>query len=175
LLEQLSDLFAGYVRQALKGASPMEVKRIDMDTREIKLPQVPTDRALVLRNMQLANELLGGPTQVAFLDAGTKAEPALPETARRWLRLSKDTSKAVFDRYNRMPLTEKATEIQALRIQDVLILTNPAELFITFADQIDQMLPNWKVWVAGYTNDYVGYIATSDRYDLQGEYFSYPA
>jgi hypothetical protein len=174
LLEQLSNRFAGYVRQALQGAARMEVTRLQMDTKAIELPEVPTDRALVLRNMQLANELLGGGAQVAFLDSGNK-EPPLPESAQRWLRFSRDTSRAVFDRYNRNPLAAKETEIQALRIQDVLILTDPAELFITFADRINEMLPNWKVWVAGYTNDYVGYIPSADRYDLRGEQFSYPA
>jgi len=77
-----------------------------------------------------------------------------------------------------------------LRIQDLLILANPGETFITFADQIGQLLPGWKVWFTGYTNDYVGYIPTADRYDLQSpeggfpfevsaahpnERFSYPA
>jgi len=175
LLEQLSDLFARYVRQALKGASRMDVKRINMDSRPLKLPQVPTDRALVLRQMQLADELLGSPNKVAFLNSGSKAEPGLPGDAQRWLRLSRDTSRAVFDRYKRMPLDERQTEMQALQIQDVLILTDPAEVFITFADQIAQMLPDWKVWVAGYANDYVGYIPTADRYDLTKEKFSYPA
>ena len=65
--------------------------------------------------------------------------------------------------------------MQALRIQNVLILTDPAEVFITFADQIGQMLADWKVWVAGYADDYVGYIPSADRYDLQAEHFSYPA
>ena len=174
LLEQLSDRFADYVRQALKAATPMEVTRMDMDARAIDLPEVPTDRALVLRNMQLADELLEGRSHVAFLDSGAKAPP-LPQSAQRWLRFSRDTSSAVLDRYNRNPLDAKETEIQALRIQDVLILTDPAELFITFADQIDEMLPSWKVWVAGYTNDYVGYIPSPDRYDLRGGQFSYPA
>ena len=156
LLEHLSDSFAEYVRQALKNASPKEVKKIDMDAREIELPEVPTDRALVLRNMELANRLLEGQTEAP--NPGANAGPALPDEARRWLRFTRDSSRRVFDRYNRTPLNEKATEIQALRIQDVLILTTPSELFITFADQIHQMLPDWKVWVAGYANDYVGYI-----------------
>jgi hypothetical protein len=161
MLEHSSDLFAGYVRQALKSASPMQVKQIDMETKEISLPEVPTDRALVLRTMQLADERL--------------KDPNLSPDTQRELRLSRDISRAIFDRYKRLPLNEKATEIQVLRIQDLLILTDPTEMFITFADQIGQMLPDWKVWVAGYANDYVGYIPTPDRYDLSQEEYSYPA
>ena len=70
---------------------------------------------------------------------------------------------------------EKAREIQALRIQDVLILTDPSELFISFANQILRNLPSWKVWVAGYANRYAGYIPSADRYDPTAEHFSYPA
>lgn len=81
----------------------------------------------------------------------------------------------MLDRFNRTPVDEKASEIQVLRIQDVLILTDLAELFITFANQIAERLPAWKVWVAGYANDYVGYIPSADRYDLTAERFSYPA
>jgi len=168
LLDHLSDLFAGYVRQALQSARRMEVEQIDIETRPLILPEVPTDRALVLRQMQLAEQLLGH-------SAGTGGEPALPLEAQRWLRFSRDSARAVLDRFNRTPLDEKASEMQVLRIQDVLILTDPAELFITFANQIAEGLPAWKVWVAGYANDYVGYIPSADRYDLTAERFSYPA
>jgi hypothetical protein len=168
LLNHLSDLFAGYVRQALQGARRMEVEQIDMQTKPLILPEVPTDRALVLRQMLFAEQLLGH-------GAGTSGEPALPLDTQRWLRFSRDSARAVLDRFNRLPLNERASEIQALRIQDVLILTDPSELFITFANQIGDRLPAWKVWVAGYANDYVGYIPSADRYDLTAERFSYPA
>lgn len=161
LLGELSDLLAGYVRQAIKSASPLPVTRIDMATKEVSLPEVPADKSLLLKTIQLTDKLL--------------KEPNLTPEAQGDLRFSRDSARAVFDRYQRLPLNERETEIQVLRIQDVLILTDPAELFITFANQIDEMLPNWKVWVAGYANDYVGYIPTPDRYDLSQEKYSYPA
>jgi hypothetical protein len=117
----------------------------------------------------LAEQLLKSPTE----SAGTNAE--LPADARRWMLYSRDSARAVFDRFNRLPLDVKQTEMQALRIQDLLILTDPGETFITFANQIQQSLPEWKLWVVGYANDYVGYIPSADRYDLTKEQFSYPA
>lgn len=81
----------------------------------------------------------------------------------------------VLDSYNRMPLDQRQTQMQALRIQDVLILTDPGETFITFANQTQEMLPGWKVWVAADANDYVGYIPSADRYDVTHVQFSYPA
>jgi hypothetical protein len=168
MLEHSSDLFASYVRQALVAAAPMDVKQLEMETRPLILPEVPTDRALVLRQMLLAEQLLEPAS-------GANAAPALPLDAQRWLRYSRDSAKAVLARFDRMPLDAKETETQALRIQDVLILTDPGETFITFANQTQEMLPGWKVWVAGYANDYVGYIPSADRYDLTTGDFSYPA
>ena len=139
-----------------------------MQTKPLTLPEVPRDRALVLRQMQLGDQLLGR-------GVGTSGEPALPLDAERWLRFSRDSARAVLDRFNRTPLDEKASEMQVLRIQDVLILTDPGELFITFANQIAKRVPAWKVWVAGYANDYVGYIPSADRYDLAAERVGYPA
>jgi hypothetical protein len=161
LLNELSEAFAGYARKALASASPLDIRELEMETKKISLPEVPTDRALALRTMQMADGLLqrGG----------------LPPGAERQLRWTRDTSRAALDRFNRLPLDSRETEIQALRIQDLLILTDPGELFITFANQIGAALPNWKVWVAGYANDYIGYIPTPDRYDLQDEHYRYAA
>jgi hypothetical protein len=161
LLNTLSESFAGYVRKALESASPLEIQNVGMETRRISLPEVPTDRALALRTMLMADGLL--------------KQGGLPARAERELRWTRDTSRAALDRFNRLPLDSKETEIQALRIQDVLILTDPGELFITFANRISGALPDWKVWVAGYANDYVGYIPTPDRYDLRDEYYRYAA
>jgi len=159
-LKRLSDLFAQDIREALKNASPTKVDRVDIDKTEISLPLVPTDRALVRRKMELDDELL--------------KEPSLSPRARNLLRFDRDSALAIFERFRRLPLNERVTEIQVARIQNVLIAADPGEVFITFADQISHMLPEWKVWVAGYTNDYIGYIPTPDKYDVEKE-FSYPA
>jgi hypothetical protein len=161
LLNQLSELFAAYVRQALAAGSPLDVQHLGIESKRITLPEVPTDKALALRTMLMADDLLkhGG----------------LPPRAEHSLLWTRDTCRAALDRFNRQPLDGRETEIQAFRIQDVLILTDPGELFITFANQIARALPNWKVWVAGYADDYVGYIPSADRYDLRDERYSYPA
>ncbi len=161
LLNQLSEAFAGYVRQALASASPIDVQQMAMESKRITLPEVPTDKSLALRTMLMADDLLkhGG----------------LPPRAERSLLWTRDTCRAALDRFNRQPLDGRETEIQALRIQDVLILTDPGELFISFANQIAQALPNWKVWVAGYANDYVGYIPAADRYNMKDDQYRYAA
>ncbi|MBZ5564491.1 MAG: neutral/alkaline non-lysosomal ceramidase N-terminal domain-containing protein [Acidobacteriia bacterium] len=86
MLEKLSDLFARYVRQALQSASPMDVKRLDMETKPLILPEVPTDRALVLRQMLLAEQLLKPSREEASAGAGATGGTELPLVAQRWLR-----------------------------------------------------------------------------------------
>jgi hypothetical protein len=176
LLEKLSARFADYVRDGLKNGSKMSVDSAEMDTQEISLPLVPTDRALMLRQMNLADQLLGtAGTGVAFLLSGLEGQASLPAAAQRWLRFSRETAEAVFERHNQSPLTEMKAEIQVLRIQDLLVLANPGELFFTFSEQISSLFRSWKVWVTGYTHDFVGYFPTPDRYDVQSGRFSYPA
>ncbi len=161
LLNQLSESLAGFVRNALAGARPLDVQEMRMESKSITLPEVPTDKALALRTMLMADDLLkhGG----------------LPPRAERSLLWTRDTCRAALDRFNRRPLDGRETEIQALRIQDVLILTDPGELFITFANQVARALPDLKVWVAGYADDYVGYIPSADRYDMKDDQYRYAA
>ncbi len=176
LLEELSDHFADCVRDGLRNGLTMSVDRIDMNTQEISLPLVPTDRALMLRQMHFADQLTGtAGTGVAFLLSGLEDKDSLPAAAQRWLRISRETAAAVFDRHNRLPLTEMRAEIQAVRIQDLLILANPGELFFTFSEQISNLFSGWKVWVTGYTDDFIGYFPTPDRYNVESGRFSYPA
>lgn len=134
-LEELSDLLAGDIRKALKNASPVRVDRIDMATRPIQLPQVPTDRALILHRMQTAERLL--------------KRGDLPRDSERQLRFLRDAARAVFDRFRRTPLTEMATEIQSGRLQDILLVANPGETFITFANQTVDLPAGYKVLVIG--------------------------
>lgn len=178
LLGELSDRFAQYIREGLKVSTKMSIDSADMQTREIQLPLVPTDRALMLRQKNLADQLLGAADSgVAFLLSGREegGGASLPEAAQRWLRFSRETAAAVFDRHAQSPLTEMSAEIQALRLQDLLILTNPGELFFAFSEQMSSLFAGWKLWVAGYTHDFVGYFPTPDRYDVQSGRFSYPA
>jgi len=176
LLEDLSDHFAAGVREGLKNASKMSVDQIDMESREVSLPLVPTDRALMLRQINFSDQLLGaGGTGVAFLLSGMEGKEGLPAAAQRWLRFSREAAQAVFDRHNRQPLTESRAEILGVRIGDLLILAHSGELFFTFSEQISNLFPGCKVWVTGYTHDFIGYFPTPDRFDVQNGRFSYPA
>jgi hypothetical protein len=153
-LEQLSDLLADRIREALRSASSVNADPVDMDARKISLPRVPPDRSLVVLRM---------------LDAeGWLKRTDLPEDLRREVRFQRDSAAAVLDRFDHPPLTETVSEIQVARVGEVLIVGCPGELFITLGKQTVGLLPGYKVLVAGYTNDLVDYIPTEDKYDLTG-------
>ncbi len=58
--------------------------------------------------------------------------------------------------------TELATEVQVLRLGQTLITGLPGELFVEYGLALRERLAPFHVLVAGYTNDYVGYIPTAE-------------
>jgi hypothetical protein len=56
--------------------------------------------------------------------------------------------------------TDVLTEVQALRIGEVLILAFPGEMFVDYGLRIRAVCFPMPVLVAGYANDYVGYFPT---------------
>ena len=150
-LDELSDVLADGIREALETASPIDVEQIAMDSRTIGLPQVPPDIATVVFMLRTAE--------------GSLESTGIPEGVERRLRLEQDVARRVFDRFNSEPLTEWKTEIQVARLQDVLIVAHPGELFTHFAQQATDLLSEYKLLLTGYTNGLVGYIPNPDRYD----------
>ena len=60
------------------------------------------------------------------------------------------------------------TEMQALRIGPIVVVGVPAELFNEIGKEIKDSTDRATVVIAGYANDYVGYILTPDVYGEQG-------
>ena len=63
---------------------------------------------------------------------------------------------------------ELATEVQVLEIGDWLIAGVPGELFCCLGDDIRRAARRHRVWVVGYANGYVGYIAPDEAFDVGG-------
>ncbi len=57
------------------------------------------------------------------------------------------------------------TEVQALRVGDVCLAANPAELFTTWALELRQRWGHDDLMIASYANDSIGYLP--DAYDLE--------
>ena len=153
-LEELSGLLAGGIREALKSTSPLNVSPVAMEAREVRLPRVVPDRALVVLRLDDAERWL--------------KRTDLPDDFRREIRFQKESALAVLDRFDHPPLTETVSEIQVARLGEMLIVGCPGELFFALGQQTASLLPGFKVLVTAYADDYIDYFPTPDRYDLTG-------
>jgi hypothetical protein len=161
LLEELSTRFAGYVEDGLKVASPVSVTRLASLSTKIELPLVPSDRPLLVHELLTAQKLL--------------KDPSTPKETRQTLEFEEGSARAVLQHYSSSEPDVRTTEVQAMLIQNIVIVANGSELFTNLGEQVRQMLPGLHVLVNGYSNDYLGYIPTPDRYNVDGDRYSYPA
>ncbi len=161
-LDLLAGMLAGDIRAALQKAERFDASAIGMDTHRIVLPLVPPEKAPIIDRLKTAEDWLG--------------TPDLPAKLRGLLEFRRDSARTVLERFERPPLTEKSTEIQAAVIGNVVLAANPGETFLVFGQKTAERLKGHRVMVVGYTNDYAGYIPASDRYVLDAaKGLSYPA
>jgi hypothetical protein len=59
-------------------------------------------------------------------------------------------------------------EISVIRLGDVIIATNPAELFVEYQLSLKKMFRDWKIIVTELTNGHAGYIPTRLAFVLGG-------
>jgi hypothetical protein len=161
-LELLAGRLASAIRAAIDSAQSVADGTVEMRSQRIGLPLVPPPKDLVFERMSSAE--------------GWLKNPELPGDLRRDAQFRLDSAKAVLERYDHEPLTERITEVQAARIGNTLILANPGETFQIFGRHAAEAMRGYRVMVTGYTNDYIGYIPARDRYDFQKlNALSYPA
>jgi hypothetical protein len=61
--------------------------------------------------------------------------------------------------------TQITTEVQVFRIGKVYILSLPGELFVEYGLELSEKLVPAPVLIAGYANDYIGYVTTREARD----------
>lgn len=161
MLEELSTRFAGYVNKALSTGEEIKVTRLSSRNEKIRLPLLESDRPLLVHELLTSRNLL--------------KQPGLPEDAARTLRFEENSAEAVLEHSQGADPEHVVSEIQALQIENIVIVAHPGEMFISLGEQIVNMLPNLHVLVTGYSNDFLGYIPTPDRYSVAEDHYSYPA
>jgi neutral ceramidase len=57
------------------------------------------------------------------------------------------------------------TEVQVLRLGDVYMVGFPGEMFVEYGLELTQALVPQPVLIAGYANDYIGYVPTPDAHN----------
>jgi hypothetical protein len=61
--------------------------------------------------------------------------------------------------------TQITTEVQVFRIGEAYILSLPGELFVEYGLELSERLAPAPVLIAGYANDYIGYVTTPEASD----------
>lgn len=160
-LRLLADRFADRIEVALSGAEPVVVDSVSVARRELVVPQSVPDRVQILRNLLLAEDVL--------------KHDSLPDDIRRRFTLEKATHQALWERFDRFPLDGRLTELQAVRLGEVTLVTHPAELFFEYHRRATERLSPRKTLVVGYANDYIGYVTLPDRLDVSRRVYHYSA
>ena len=160
-LHLLSDRFAGFIEKALDNTKPVVKEPVSAGRKIISLPQIILDRAAVLRTLIITDDFL-------------KYQGSLPEEVERRLKFEKAVHEALWKRFD-VPGDKRETEIQAVKFGDFIIATHPAELFFQFHKDLEESLKSYKTMISGYTNDFIGYVPTPDKYDVSQREYSYPA
>ncbi len=86
----------------------------------------------------------------------------------QWAKFYAGWANQMLVKLENKPEDEMKTEIQALRINDTILVTVPGELFVEFGLKIKKEIPHRNVLVVGYANDYIGYIPTEKDFENNG-------
>jgi len=141
-------LFAGEILKNIAISEDMEGITLGVSSKQIELPVIPPDKSEVKRvldeNKPKVEKAQGGELiEARFLT--NWAESILKKTEETKLR----------------------TEIQAIRIGNVVLACNPSELFTEFALKIKERSPFFTLNV-GYANDFIGYIPDKGDFERKG-------
>lgn len=158
-LKLLSERFANYLESGLKASNPVEVDLMKTASFEVALPFDRLSKPLLLRHLKLVDEMLG--------------YKELPVEARRSLLFEKTGFEGIWKHYDSDGSESWKVEIQAFRFGDVIIAANPGELFYSIQEKIFDAVRPYKIMLAGYSNDSVGYIPTADKFDVSQRIFPY--
>lgn len=141
-------LFAGEVMKTIAISEEMEDLTLDARSKSIKLPVIPPDESEVRQTLE-ANR--------AKLESKDAIEA----------KFLTDWAESMLKKLSNEPETELTTEIQVIRIGNIVLACNPSELFTEFALKIKQQ-SEIKVLNVGYANDFVGYIPNRGEFERKG-------
>ena len=162
-LKKLSALFMRAAESAYEAAEPFAADKIVSVLKKIDLPQVAPDKIDIIRHLEL-------------LDMISENENSFDERERRHFKFEKTAYGEILGRFNIETINSYETEIQAVKIGGLYMLCQPSELYYRYHREIERRMPDSKVFVVGFANDYAGYIATPDKYTLDnGKKYSYSA
>ncbi len=168
--------------RAVSGARPISTPGVRVATRQGQLPARRWTREEVMSMYEegrhrlatgdttgwldgIASKMVGFPRRLPERYNGSieRAVEAVSRFAVRW-------GESVLPQLDTMP-EKRAAEFQAMRIGDVSLVTNEAELFTSLALEIRRQWPNEDLFILGYSNGSISYLP--DAYEVdRGSYAS---
>ena len=171
--KRLGQLLAGEVLKASEQAILIEPSDINCSLQEICLPLEPIPDPSVLYEQANAWDQLGHTLKAEGASYGEYRQ------AEVWADWARTKAQQVKDGQVQPSLT---TEIIAFSIGDVDFVSFPGEFFHDFALMIKKDRSPRKVFVLGYCNDNIGYVAPEYAYNEGGyevedsfRYYGYPS
>jgi neutral ceramidase len=172
VLTQIGDAVGKEALRVLADITPRAWSGIAVEMRTVDLPLLPPWPA-----EQLAAEITRW--QQTALPEATPLLPPHPKIPGAMVGWAKRTLGQV--RSGRVP-PAVTTEIQAIRVGDLLLVSAPGELFVELGLAVKQGAGDMPLFLCGFGNDNIGYIPTRRAYPLGGyevdeayKYYGYPA
>ena len=91
----------------------------------------------------------------------------------KWLRVYSEWAECMLKSDSSKQWLE--TEIQVIKIGDIILIAEPSEMFVKFSLEVKKRSPYENTFVVGYANDYVGYIPDEEDYERRGGFGGYAA
>jgi hypothetical protein len=92
------------------------------------------------------------------------SDPSLEELQRRWARFYTEYAESMLGKLERNSVeTAVEVELQVMRWGKAVILGQPSELFYAFADAMERESPFQLTMIAGFANDYIGYVPREEE------------
>jgi hypothetical protein len=151
--EPTGTLLAGEVLKTLVTSDEVENVTLSAASKLIGLPLIPPDISEVRRTLEVNK---------AKLESGKAQGGELIEA-----RFLTDWAESMLTKLSDEPETKLTTEIQVIKLGNIVLACNPSELFTEFALKIKQQA-NMKAFNVGYANDFVGYIPDRGDFERKG-------
>jgi len=94
---------------------------------------------------------------------------------KRWVKAYSEWADHVLSKINDEPEPWLETEIQVIRVGDIVLVAEPSEMFVKFCLEVKKRSPYKNTFVIGYANDYVGYIPDEEDYKRSEGFGGYAA
>jgi len=151
--EPTGTLLAGEVLKTLVTSDEVENVTLSAVSKDIGLPLIPPDISEVRRTLEVNKAKL----ESAKVQGGELIEA----------RFLTNWAESILKKLSDEPETKLTTEIQVIKLGDIVLACNPSELFTEFALKIKPR-SNMKTFNVGYANDFVGYIPDRGDFERQG-------